>query len=138
MLVGQVLKRVDHPSEEGVWFEFRKLPWRKLEEARRATQIDGAGLVKAYGAALIKEIQTIAEDGIDDSMKAAVAAEKAARAQQYDTGVLLRAGIWKWSYSDKPTPDEIDELDDDTAQWARGEILALSVTAKSEADRKNA
>lgn len=139
MLVGQVLKRVDHPSEPDQWFEFRKLPWRKLDEARRATQLDGAGLAKAYGAEILREIQKIREEGLSASLEQAVAAEKAARSQQYDTGVLLRAGIVKWSYSDgKPTPDQIDDLDEDTATWAREQILALSVPERSEADQKNA
>jgi hypothetical protein len=137
MLVGQVLKRVDHPTEPGQWVEFRKLPWRKLEEARRETQIDSAALMKAYGADLIKEIQKLSA-GISEDMQAAVAAERQRRATQYDTGVLLRAGIVRWSYSDKPTPEQIDDLDPDTAAWARDQILDLSVTERTEADRKNA
>ncbi len=135
MLVGQVLKRVDHPTEAGVWFEFRRLPWRKLDEARRATQIDGAGLAKAYGAEIVREIQ---KQVITPELAAAVEAERTARRGQYDTGVLLRAGIVKWSYSEgHPKPDDVDDLDEDTAAWARGQILDLSIVSRSEDERKN-
>jgi hypothetical protein len=135
MLVGQVLKRVDHPTEAGVWFEFRRLPWRKLEEARRATQIDGASLAKAYGAELVGMMQ---KQTLTPELLAAVEAEKAQRRGQYDTGVLLRAGIKTWSYGQgHPTPDEVDDLDEDTASWAREQILDLSIVSRSEDERKN-
>lgn len=137
MLVGQVLKRVDIPHEDGQWMEFRKLPWRKLDEARRATQIDGATLAKAYGAELVREIQRLGSD-VSPDLQAAVEAEKAQRRGQYDTGVLLRAGIVKWSYSEgHPKPDEIDDLDEDTAAWAREQVLDLSIVSRSEDERKN-
>lgn len=139
MLVGQVVKRVEHPSEPGQWMEFRKLPWRKLEEAQRAVQIDGVPLVKAYGPELIREIRRVAQDGVSAELAAAVEAEKAARRQRYDTGTLLRAGIVKWSYSEgRPTPDQVEDLDTETAEWAREQILALSVPEpRTEAEQKN-
>ena len=56
---------------------------------------------------------------------------------QYDAGTLLRGAVVSWSYSDKPTPGEIDDLEEETQQWLLGEILALAKPPRDEAAVKN-
>lgn len=115
----------------------RKLPWRKLEEAKRAAQLDSASLVKAYGAEMIREIQRIGEAEVT----AAVEQEKAARRagasdSQYDTGTILRAGVLTVG-GVKPTPEQIDDFDEDVAGTLKAAILALSRPSRTPEDEKN-
>lgn len=130
MLTAHVRKRLDVLGEDGQWIEIRKLPWRKLRDASEKQQHAAYAQVKVLG----KE----GMDAVSQVTPEQIAAFRANVHNQYDAGVLLRAGIVAWTYSEKPTPDEIDDLDAAVADWLVGEIIALAQPPRAEADAKNA
>lgn len=129
MLTSNITRRLDVPGEDGAWVQIRKLPWRKLREASDAQKEQAYAHVKALGKEGMDAVSQVTPDQI--------AALKRDPSNQYDTGTLLRAGVTAWSYSEKPTPDEIDDLDAATSSWLVGAILALAGVTASEDDSKN-
>jgi hypothetical protein len=55
---------------------------------------------------------------------------------KYDVDVVLRCGIVSWTLSEKPTPQEIDELDSNDADAIARRIAELS-EPPTEDERKN-
>lgn len=45
---------------------------------------------------------------------------------KYDIDIVLRTGIVSWSLSDKPTPEQIDELDSGDAEQIARRIVEMS------------
>lgn len=129
MLTALIKTRLDVPGEDGQWIEIRKLPWRKLREASDAQQSAAYAHVKALGKEGMEAVKDVTPEQIAALQKNPLAS--------YDAGVLLRAGITAWSYTDAPTPAEIDDLDEAVAEWLVGEIVTLAKPATSEADAKN-
>jgi hypothetical protein len=129
MLTNLVKKRLDVPKEDGQWIEIRKLPWRKLREASETQQHAAFAFVKTLGKDGMAAVKEVTAEQI--------AAFKANPAASYDPGVLMRSAVTAWSYSDKPTPEQIDDLDPDTASWLVDEIVALSRPPRDEEAAKN-
>jgi len=130
MLTANVKLRLDVPGEADQWVEIRKLPWRKLREASDAQQTIAYAHVKTLGKEGLDAVKDVTPDQIAALRKNPLAS--------YDAGVLLRAAVTAWSYSAKPTPEEIDDQDDALVEWLVGEIVTLAKPPRSEADEKNA
>lgn len=129
MLTATVTKRLDIPGELGQWILIRKLPWRKLREASQVQQREAFAAVRALGKDGLDAVSDVTPDQIQ--------AFKNNPSAQYDPGTLLRAAILQWSYSDKPTPEEIEDLDTDTADWLLHEVVALAKPPRDEVTAKN-
>ena len=127
-IVTGLTKKVDIPHEEGQWMIFRQLSWRQREKASDAKTDSVLARVKSMGTELMRELRG-AEDRVD--VKKALADPAAS----YDRSLVLQYGIVDWSYKEK-LPKAVDELDEITAAWAAGEILAFSSPA-SEEEAKN-
>ena len=54
-------------------------------------------------------------------------------ANTFDRALVLQSGLVSWSYSDKPTPEDIDGLDEATVDWLFREIIAFSGPPSEEA-----
>lgn len=124
-IVTGLTKRLPIPHEKGQWIIIRQLSWRQKEKASEAKTDSVLAWAKTMGAELMREIQSAA------SRPATLDP-----ADSYDKALVLRFGITDWSYETPLSPDAIDELDDVTAAWAVGEILAFSGPA-SEEEAKN-
>jgi hypothetical protein len=130
MLTSKVTKRLDVPHEPGEYVEIRRLSWRTLQRAQDAQKAD------AY-----QHVKTLGKEGMDavrDVTPEQIAAFRKDHASKYDRHVLLSVGIVAWSYSDKPTDEEVDELDAATADFVVDELLKLAGVVPDEADQKNA
>jgi len=57
-------------------------------------------------------------------------------AAKYDKGTVLGWGIVKWSYDAEVSKENIDALDEKTADWAFREILSLN-EPRTEDEQKN-
>ena len=125
MLITKTAKQTDIPHEPGEWLKLRRLSWRELDEAKEAQVGKVMKKISALGADLVTAIQSATTVPHQDQAKA------------YDRGTVLRAGIIGWSYDADVTPENIDALDPETADWAFDEILALS-SPESDGDKKNA
>jgi hypothetical protein len=124
-LVTEVVKRVEIPHEPHEWIEFRKLSWRQLEQAGEAATNRSFERLKQMGGDLLTALRTAGEQQTADPLT------------QYDKLVVLEHGVRAWSYEAKVETKSICALDEQTADWAFGEILELS-KPRSEVDSKNA
>lgn len=119
MLTNKIRKRIEIPGEAGEWLEIRMVSGKKLEEARKAKQMEAFATLRAMGKDGLEAVQGMTRAEAD----AVVAADPLA---EYDLDVLLRSGVVGWSYDEPFAPTKVDELDAATREWAAGEIVALS------------
>ncbi len=124
-----VTQRLEVPGQPGQWVEIRKLGWRALRDASDAASHAAFALVRDLGKAGMEAVQLVSSDQVDAYKRSATAA--------YDPGVLLRKAIIGWSLSEKPTPDEIDDLSEEVAVWLVEQIVALAKPPRDEATVKN-
>lgn len=124
-LVTEVVKRVEVPHEPDEWVEFRKLSWRQLEQAAEAATNRSFDRLKQMGGDILSALRTVGEQQQADPLA------------QYDKLLALEHGIRAWSYDAKVEVKSICLLDEQTADWAFGEIMELS-KPRSEAASKNA
>ena len=115
-------QRVDVPHEDGEWVEIAPLTWADLETARRIKTEDAIKQAALFSADTLRGIQS-QQDG------AATAPDPA---DGLDVATVLHAGVKAWSYAEPVTRENIDRLDEPTAQWAFAEIAGRSVLSKEE------
>ena len=125
MIVTDIIKRADIPHETGEWIEFKRLSWRQLEMAGEVQSDAMLKKMKAMGGDLLAALKQTAEK------------EKQDVTMKYDKGTILKAGLVKWSYAEEITDENIEALDEQTAEWAVKEILSLN-EPRTEEERKNA
>ncbi len=126
MLTRSRTETVAHPHESGVTFEFKMLSWKELEQARQASVQASFKTMSEMGSGILASIRDVEprDDGdADDDTE-----------PDFDRGVLLHLGIVDWSYDEDLTEENINDLDDPTAEWAEGEILRLSRRTDSEGE----
>lgn len=126
MLVGNQSKRVEIPHEKDEWMEFRKLSWRQMEIAEEIQTDLLLKRMKSMGADMVKALR--------DAVKGK---EEQDPFKRYDKSTVLDVGIVKWSYEAEITKENIETLDEVTADWAFKEILSLNKTRTDE-EVKNA
>lgn len=102
----------------------RQLGWRQLAEAEEARSATVLRNLKTMGGELMRELQSV--NRADVQQQAAVE-QQADPLAKYDQAIILYEGIAAWSYSSKPTPQEIDSLDANTARWAATEIVKMGM-----------
>jgi hypothetical protein len=124
MLVNKITKKVDIPHEEGEWIELKKLSWKQLEQASDAST-----------NALMERMKKMGGD-ILSALRDAAPQEQNPEEAKYDISTVLKFGIVRWSY-DAAVKDNIDLLDDETAQWAFKEILNMN-KPRTDEEEKNA
>jgi hypothetical protein len=134
--------RATVPHEPGEWIEFRKPSSKVAQEAKRAVEAEGRKGMRDIGADIIKAFMSG-----DDDEKAVRRARKMADAAAFDVSgfdraTLLQYAIVQWSYTDpvanRPiavTPENIDELDEETARWAHQTVVDLMKPTTQEADK---
>ena len=139
MAINTVLTETEAiPHEPGQWIEFRRLGHKALKEAR-----EGKARRQMRAASDVsRDLDPAFLQRMRDEVTAAVAAREAAAPEadpldDYDTDELLRRGIAAWSYADPLTPENIDGLDEATADWAARRILALSKPTTGDAQKNS-
>lgn len=111
MLTSKQVKRLAIPHEDGEWIDIRIPGWKKLEEAERVLQQAWLANAKLMGGEVMKALPEKQAE-----------ADKDPRAR-YDWGTLLRSAVVAWSYDEKITPQNVEDLDPRTARWLVGEIV---------------
>lgn len=117
-LTNELRKRLDIPHEDGQWVTVRKLSHYQISMAE-----------DARFAAITAKLKAL--DGIklpDGDPNATVKA-----ADKYDRLTVLRSGVTEWSYG-VPPAEGVAELDEDTAAWLFGEIIAFSIRSVAEGE----
>lgn len=123
-IVKGITKRAEIPHEPGEWMELRRLSWRQLEQASDAQSDAALDRMKRLGGDLLKALRdTVSNQEQNPTAK-------------YDQAAVLKSGIVNWSYNVPVTPENIDDLDKETADWAVEEILGMHAP-RTEEERKN-
>ena len=129
MLASRIIReRVPIPGEDGEWVTLRGVSDKKLREAGQAQSREAMQGFRG----LPEEVVKAALGG--DKKKAEEALAKKPE-EGYDWDMLCRSAVVEWSYSKKPTPDEIADLTTKTKRWIVGQILEMS--DETEDDEKN-
>lgn len=125
MLTGKATKRLDLPHEPGAWIDVREPSWPVLTRARNVKQRNA-----------IAELGEWDEDGIRKARATADGETVTASdpANEYDWATLLEAVITGWSYVEQVTPENIGDLDEETARFV---VLAVVPRRRTEDDLKN-
>ena len=108
-------QKVPIPHEQGQFMIFRPLTWGEVKEAKRLRQEESFALVKAISPDVMERLQGQARPAVDGQIPS----------DTHDLGTVLKYAIVGWSYSASPTLEEIETLDERTAQWAFRQALAL-------------
>src|SRR4030067_552195 len=119
-------KRVEIPHEQGQWMEIRQVSKRQKEKAADAKTEVALLKAKAMGPELMATIQ--------NAQPTAIVREPTVDA--FDWATVLMFGIAAWSSAESVTVENIEALDETTADWAFKTILAFS-GPPTEDERKN-
>lgn len=124
MLVGNTTVKRDIPHEPGEWMVFKLLSWRALEEARSTRQ--NVALRSFQGVAdVVRELQS-ARPAVD------IPEAEPDPTSSFDRATLLKFGIQSWSYPAAVDRDSLDDLDEQTVEWAVKEIVGLHTRTEEE------
>ena len=113
------------PGEPGEWVTLRAVSDKKLREAARSASREAMLSVKGLPDEVIKVINGASRPNAEKAL------EKAPE-EAYDWDMLCRSAIIAWSYSDKPTPDEIGDLVTSTKRWVVRQILEMAGVTEDE------
>src|SRR4029077_1191315 len=113
-VIQNVTRRAEVPFEPGKFFAFRMLSWISLDVARQARIEAIAKQARVFSG--LRELLPPRTDGAGDA--------EADRLQSYDRLTLLKLGVATWPYDGDV---DVEQLDEQTAEWAARQILDLSV-----------
>lgn len=119
MLVTGATWTAEVPHEKGTTFTFRRLSWREWEEAAEVKRQQVFAMMQTLPADLLAAIRNRETVSGQDT-------------EQFDTATVLHKGVVGWTYTDDVTPQNIDMLDAETADWALAQLMA-----SKEANAKN-
>lgn len=106
------------PHEPENSMTFRRLSWKQLE---KAAEIRRKKILNDYGEFMDKIPQGATSSGED--------------LEQYDKDEILKNGIVSWTYPEEVSPENIELLDEETADWAY-KILTEAHKPKDTARKK--
>lgn len=116
MITSSITKEITLPHEEETTIVIRMLSHGALKKARDNRLRD---LVQMVGGMDMSALQSMRREQSDDD-------EEADPMAGYDITTVLHKGIKSWSYDLPAKPENIDELDDVTAEYVAKEIINLS------------
>jgi hypothetical protein len=122
-------KLAEVPGLPGEWVEIRKLGWRALREASEAASRSAFEYVRALGKDGMEAVAQVSKEQIEEYRKSPAAA--------FDPGRILRGGVVAWSLGDKVTPEVLDDLPEEAADYLVAQIVALSRPPRDPATVKN-
>ncbi len=124
----------DVPHEPGEFFELRKVPHTVLKRSRKLAAKEGHETARDLGPEIVKAFASDDEDQKKGARK--LIEERRYEPDQFDTTELLLAGVASWSYDAKVSKLSIDDLDEETAEWAKREVIALTKPPTKEEEKK--
>jgi len=117
-----VTRIVPLPFDEPHEVTIQKLSGKALQAARQAQIAASMDFVKAIGgAAFGRELAAVGESA------ALVAEAQADPTRQYDRPTILAKGVKAWTYPEPPSPAQLDDLDEQAADFLFHAILDLTL-----------
>lgn len=126
---------VSLPSDPTESVTIRRLSGRALEQARQASQEASIAALKRMGGADFQ--RELAALGDATQTAALVAQAQADPLSGLDRYVVLQKGVVAWTYADPPTPDALDDLSEEAADYLARKIVDITLPARDAAARKN-
>ena len=120
-----VTRTVPLPFDEPHTVTIQKLSGKALQAARQAQVAASMDFVKTMGGAAFG--RELADVGASAAVAAEVERRQADPARQYDRPTVLAKGVKAWTYPDPPTPDRLDDLDEQAADFVFRAILDLTL-----------
>lgn len=114
MLTHNVTDEISLPHETGTIITIRMLSHGALKKARDNRLKELAQMIGGIDFGSIKREETTETEVEADPLAG------------YDITTVLHKGIKSWSYEEKCNPENIDELDDVTAEYIAKAIINLS------------
>lgn len=118
MITSNVTTDIDLPHEPGVKITIRMLSHGALKKARDVRMSDLAQMIGKIDMSTIPSGRDAEKEADEEQERDPLIG--------YDLTTVLHKGIKAWSYPEKLNPENIDELDDETAQFIGREIVKLS------------
>jgi hypothetical protein len=125
---------VEIPFDAPHTVTIQKLAGRQVEKAREANQFASADRLKGMGGAAFQ--RELGQLGDPVATAALVAKAQADPLNTYDRATVLQKGIKAWTYEEAVTPETIDDLSDEAADFLARAILELTLPARDEASKK--
>ncbi|HXG69524.1 MAG TPA: hypothetical protein VNJ04_02815 [Gemmatimonadaceae bacterium] len=124
------------PGAEGLEVTIRMLNGKRLRKAADASQMAAIDKVKDIGGvAFLKEIQSLGgEEAARDVSKAAIDADPL---KGYDRNTLVQVGVIAWTAVRPLTPENLEELREETLDFLAQEILTLAAPKRTAVEQKN-
>jgi hypothetical protein len=113
----------------------QKLSGRHLQQAIEANQMASVEALKRMGGAEFQ--RELAALGDSAATAALIAKRQADPLATYDRTIMLQHGIKAWTYEEPITPETIDDLSEEAAEFMAMAILALTLPARDEGATKN-
>jgi hypothetical protein len=106
---------------------------KSLAAARQATVAASMELVKAIGGQAIgRELADLGSAAVADQVEQV----QADPLRRYDRSTVLAKGITSWTYSEPLTPERLDDLTDEAADFLARAILTLTLP-NGDAEKKS-
>lgn len=123
----KVTVEITLPDNERV--TVRKLNYTVLDRAREVKSSQGAKSLRDFGGEIVKVLRSEEFTEIKAKKAEDPDAPRKARYNSFDRGTVLLAGITSWTYPEKVTPENIQDLDDESAQAIHEAIVDHSLPA---------
>ncbi len=118
LITSDTKERVEIPHEAGEWLEVRALTWPEKEAASKERQQSAMDQAAKMPPEMFAAIQDMDRDQSQN--------------EKFDLGLVLKGGLVGWSYTEPLNRESLRALDDRTAQFAFGEIMARSQFSRAE------
>ena len=113
------------PGEPGEMITFRHLTRKQLQQARQVIAEQMLDRLRRMGPEVANSLPQSAAADRDPLL-------------EHDVDTLLRHGIVSWTYDAPATPETIERLSEDTAEWAARTLLEIAGVIRTEETSKNA
>jgi hypothetical protein len=131
---------VEIPFDAPHTVTIQKLAGRQVEKAREANQFASADRLKGMGGVAFQ--RELGQLGDPAATAALVAKAQADPLNTYDRATVLQKGIVAWTYEEPVgtpllvTPEAIDDLSEEAADFLARAILELTLPARDEVSKK--
>jgi hypothetical protein len=122
-----VTKIVPLPFDDGQTVTIQKLSGKALAACRQASIATSVEFVRSMGGAAFGRELAAVKAAADGAELAGADGNGSDPLRRYDRSLVLAKGVKAWTYSEPLTPEAIDDLDEQAADFLAREILALTL-----------
>jgi len=133
LVINEPIRR-EIPYEPGAYIDITRLSWKQMKSARKRQEAEQRAVMRELGEEVLR---VVFDAGVDRKDKERALNQFNYHESQFDTELLLGAGIVGWSYDAPVNEDSIAQLDERTAIWIKSEIIALNAPDSEEVSKND-